>query len=230
MKRLSVLIIEDDAATRSLLAAAMQEDGHISRLAASLEEAGQALAAERPDLIIMDRGLPDGDGLKLCIDLRKDARFRSVPLLMLTGKAETGQRVLGLRYGADDYLTKPFEMAELLARVDGLIRRIRPDLAGFSNTLSCGGVAMFIPGRQVTVGGKVVELGNVEYELLRVLLERPGEALSREFLLSAVWKGDSGGVGPKTVDVTIMSLRRKLGVFGGLITAVRGYGYMISPP
>jgi DNA-binding response OmpR family regulator len=228
MGKLSILVIEDDEPTRELLKAALGEAGHFVHLAPTLAGGFAALEAARPDIVILDRGLPDGDGLRLCLALRKDARFRSVPVLILTGKGEPMEKVLGLRYGADDYLAKPFELEELLARVDALIRRVRPGHGEYSDTLECGGVQIFIPGRQVTIRGNVIPLANREYELLRILMERAGTVLTRDFLLEAVWKAEAGGVGPKTVDVTIMGLRRKLGPKGGLIEAVRSSGYKMS--
>jgi len=230
MRRLNILVIEDDEATGRLLVAALEEAEHRVLVAPTIAEGRSILDAERPDIIVLDRGLPDGDGLKLCIELRKDSRYRAIPLLMLTGNAETAERIIGLRYGADDYLGKPFDMEEFLARVDGLIRRLTPELFSSSNRLVCGPISMFIPGRQVTVSGKEVPLGNVEYELLRVLMERAGTALSRDLLLEMAWKQAPGEVCAKAVDVAVMSLRRKLGAAGASIEAVRGCGYRMAAP
>lgn len=126
MKKLSILIIDDDEQVQELLEAAVQEIGHTSRTAAGLKEGYEKLKKFGADILILDRGLPDGDGIQLCLTIRKDLRYKNLPILMLTGKSEAGDKVLGLRFGADDYLAKPFDMEELLARVDALIRRIPP--------------------------------------------------------------------------------------------------------
>ena len=225
MRKLLVLVVEDDKSTRELLVNVVGEQGHLVSAVKTMAEAGKILEAETPDLLILDRGLPDGDGIRFCMMLRKDARFRAIPVLMLTGKSEPAERVIGLRYGADDYLTKPFEVEELLARIDALVRRTRPDLASFSSRLERGAITLDIPGRQVTCGGIVIPCTHMEYELLRVFMERPGTLLTRDFLLRRVWR--SAEVGPKTVDVTVMTLRKKLGRAGNLIEAVRGFGYRL---
>ena len=227
MRKICVLIIEDDVATMDILESSITDNGHLVHTAKNLEEGYSSVQQSRPDLIIMDRGLPDGDGIRLCLTLRKDSRFRTIPILMLTGKNETCDKVLGLRVGADDYLAKPFDMEELFARMDALIRRIQPGLASCSDRLVCGGIVMDISGRQVMVNGEIVQLANMEYELLRILLERAGTALSREFLLESVWKATPETIGAKTVDVTVMNLRKKLGKFGELVVAVPSCGYKI---
>lgn len=221
-------MVEDDDSALALVLAALQEEHHLVRAARNLQEGQSALERGNTDLLILDRGLPDGDGIKFCLNLRKDARFKDLPVLILSGKGETGDRVLGLRFGADDYLVKPFEVEELLARVDALMRRAQPAPGAGSGRLAVGGVVMNIPGRQVLANGDVVPLSNTEYELLRVLMERAGTALTREFLLQAVWRSVPGKSGEKIVDVTILNLRRKLGALGTLIESSRSYGYKMA--
>jgi len=126
MRKLSILIIDDDETVQKLLEAAVEEIGNSVRTAKTLKEGNEAIEKYGADLILLDRHLPDGDGINLCLTLKKDPRFRTIPILMLTGMAETGDKVLGLRFGADDYLTKPFDMEELLARIDALTRRLPP--------------------------------------------------------------------------------------------------------
>ncbi|MDD2805372.1 MAG: response regulator transcription factor [Elusimicrobiales bacterium] len=227
MRKMLVLVIEDDKTCLDLVCSALSEDGHTVRTAASLREARAELAGTSPDLIIMDRGLPDGDSLALCIELKRDACFRETPLMMLTGKAKPVEKVLGLRYGADDYLGKPFAVAELLARVDALARRAGFGTGTDGGMLVCGDIRMDLRGRLVETASGPVDITPTEFELLRALLERQGEALSREFLLNLVWRDSS--TGGKVVDVTIMNLRRKLGAGGAFITAVRGLGYKLVP-
>ena len=230
MRKILVLIIEDDPACRELLTAAMLDVGRVVHAAKTLAEGYKELEAARPDLIVLDRGLPDGDGVKFCLTLRKDARYRTIPILMLTGKGEVEDRVLGLRFGADDYLAKPFDIEELMARADGLVRRGSPELAGCGDRLECGALAMDLKARQAQAGGENVELSRMEYELLRVLLERANIPVTRDFLLEAVWKASPDSSGHKVVDMTVMNLRKKLGPLGEMIAAVRGLGYKLSAP
>ncbi|HAT71516.1 MAG TPA: hypothetical protein DCS63_01715 [Elusimicrobia bacterium] len=130
MKKLTILIIDDDENIQKVLEAAAQEIGHTTRTAKTIKEGRAAIEEYGADLVLLDRDLPDGDGINLCLALKKDPRFKAVPILMLTGMSETGDKVLGLRFGADDYLAKPFDMEELLARIDALARRLPPDQTG----------------------------------------------------------------------------------------------------
>lgn len=221
MKQLTILIVEDDKSNRDMLKAAFQEDGHIVCTAASVGECHGILQKNKPDIIILDRGLPDGDGIQLCLTVKKDALFKSIPILMLTGKAEVKDRILGLRWGADDYLAKPFDIGELLARVSALARRVYGDAAA---RLTKGGIMMDIKARTVFMNKAAIELTNREFSLLRVFLENPGTVLTRDFLIASVWN-DAGTKDAKIVDVTVSNLRRKLGAGGSQISAVRSFGY-----
>ena len=224
MKRLNILIIEDDRATREMLEAAFRENGHLVRAEASMKAAWSALQREKPDIIILDRGLPDGDGFQLCLSLKKDNALKYIPILILTGKAETPDKILGLRFGADDYLSKPFSIEELMARVDAIIRRICGSL---SPKMSHAGIAMDLKARTATYGEQPLELTNREFALLRVFLENQNALLTREQILETVWAG-TGVSDPKIVDVTLMNLRRKIGGEGGPITTIRAAGYRLD--
>ncbi|PKM98898.1 MAG: DNA-binding response regulator [Elusimicrobia bacterium HGW-Elusimicrobia-3] len=171
MRKILVLIIEDDPACCELLTAAMLEAGRVVHAATTLAEGYKELEKARPDLIVLDRGLPDGDGVKFCLTLRKDSRYRTIPILMLTGRGEVEDRILGLRLGADDYMVKPFDMEELLARMDGLVRRNQPELAGGSGRMQFKGIVMDLRGRQVLANGEEIKVSPREYELLRIFLE-----------------------------------------------------------
>lgn len=230
MKILSVLVIDDDKGMVNLVTAAFEAAGHAVRSAGTLLEGRRLLEDSRPDLLVLDRGLPDGDGVKLCLELRRDSRYRDLPILMLTGKSETVDKVLGLRFGADDYLPKPFDVEELLARADALIRRAMPGLSGYSPRLHCGPITLDTGSRAVTVEGNEIDLTPTEFDLLRLLMERAGAPLERAFLLETVWKSAGTRVAEKTVDVTVMNLRRKLGQAAAVIEAVRGCGYMARDP
>jgi DNA-binding response OmpR family regulator len=221
MKQLMMLIVEDDKPNREMVAAAFQEDGHTVCCTASLEECRKALKTNFPDIIILDRGLPDGDGLQLCLTLKKDPRFKSIPILMLTGKADVTDRILGLRFGADDYLTKPYELEELRARVGAIARRVYGDHTG---SLTRCGITMNFKARTVTRRNHTVELTNREFDLLRVFMENPNTVLTRDALVAAVWS-DTRLTNSKVVDVTVMNLRRKIGGAESAVSAVRSFGY-----
>lgn len=224
MKRLIILAVDDDKLNRELVMAAFQEDQHVVYGAASLGESHVLLQRLTPDIIILDRGLPDGDGLQLCLNLKKDPLFKGIPVIMLTGKAEIPDKVLGLRYGADDYLAKPFDMEELRARVDALARRA---YGSQTPELALGGITMDLRGRTVTVKNEPLELTNKEFALLRAFMESPGAVLTRESLLATVWNS-SEPANYKVVDVTVMNLRRKLGAGESLIRSVRSLGYIFT--
>lgn len=224
MKRLIILAVDDDKLNRELVMAAFQEDQHVVYGAASLGESHVLLQRLTPDIIILDRGLPDGDGLQFCLNLKKDPLFRGIPVIMLTGRAEIPDKILGLRYGADDYLAKPFDMEELRARVGALARRA---YGGQTPELTLCGITMDLRGRTVTVKNEPLELTNKEFALLRAFMESPGTVLTRESLLATVWNS-SEPASYKVVDVTVMNLRRKLGAGESLIRSVRSLGYMFT--
>ncbi len=227
MAKNSVLVVEDDEATREMVKAVLDEDGYCVYAAASIAE-GLRLARERkPGLAVLDRLLPDGDGIQLCLKLKADPALAGILVLMLTGQGRVEDRVLGLRLGADDYLAKPFSTSELSARAAALIRRkdgVPP------RSLAAGSLRMDLAGRTVAVGKRPLALTNMEFDLLRAFMEKPGEVLTRESLLETVWDAHAAPVVAKTVDMTVMSLRRKLGVLGESVVAVRGLGYKFLPP
>lgn len=225
MKQLIILAVEDDPVNREVVKAAFQEGGHTVHTAQSIEDCWKSLKTIKPDVMILDRGLPDGDGIQLCLTLKKDALLREIPILMLTGRAEVQDRILGLRFGADDYLPKPFDIEELRARVHALARRALGEL---SPILAAGGITMDLKSRGVTVSGRHVHLTNREFALLRFFMENPNSILTRESLLAAVWRG-ADQAGPKVVDVTVMNLRRKLGGTDCPIISARSLGYKFDP-
>jgi DNA-binding response OmpR family regulator len=172
---------------------------------------------EDVDLLVLDLGLPGMDGLDVCRRLR---RVRpDLPVLMLTARTDEVDFVVGLDAGADDYVAKPFRLAELLARVRALLRRSVPDTP---DALEAGGVRMDLAGRRVLIEGAEIALANKEFELLRVLLSRPGQVVSREEILREVWK-DPELKNSKTLDMHMSWLRRKIG--SSRIATVRGVGF-----
>jgi DNA-binding response OmpR family regulator len=213
----TVLLAEDDTGIAQPLSRALQREGYqvtvVEDGPSALVRAGEA----EVDLLVLDLGLPELDGLDVCRRLR---RIRSdLPVLMLTARTDEVDFVVGLDAGADDYVAKPFRLAELLARVRALLRRSAPD------TLEAGGVTMDLAARRVLVEGTEVGLANKEFELLRVLLSRSGQVISREEILRDVWH-DPELKTSKTLDMHMSWLRRKIG--SGRITTIRGVGFRFN--
>jgi len=224
MKQLTIVIVEDDKSNLEMVKAAFREDGHIVCGAGSIKECVKALQAAKPDIIILDRGLPDGDGLQFCLQLKKDSLFRTIPIVMLTGKSDVKDKILGLRWGADDYIAKPFDIEELRARVGAIARRT---YGGITCTLSGAGITMDLKARTVLRNRSALELTNREFHLLRIFMENPDSVLSRDFLIASVWN-DSRPANAKVVDVTVGNLRRKLGGKDCPILAARSCGYKFN--
>src|SRR5262245_20579659 len=170
--------------------------------------------------------MPGMDGWEVCKKLRQEPATAGIPLLMLTAKAEEADRVLGLELGADDYLTKPFGVRELVARVKALLRRAEA-AAEPAEVLKAGKLVIDAGRRTVTAGGKAVALTTTEFNLLRSLAERRGRVLSREDLI-ALARGEEVAVIDRTIDVHVASLRKKLGKLGDMVETVRGVGYRLK--
>jgi DNA-binding response OmpR family regulator len=181
-----------------------------------------AVQQHRPRLVVLDVGLPDLDGLEVCRRIRAHS---GVPVIFLTARDGEIDRVLGLELGGDDYVTKPFSPAELVARVKAVLRRA--DGVAPVDVLQVGGVAVDAGRREIRIAGEVVAFTTKEFDLLQFLAERPGLALSRQQLLDGVWGYDWFG-DPRTVDVHIAQVRKKIGD-AVAITTVRGVGYRLDP-
>jgi DNA-binding response OmpR family regulator len=193
-------------------------------------------ARARPDLVVLDWMLPGLDGLEMLRRLRQSAGpGAATPVLMLTARGEEADRVLGLEVGADDYLTKPFSMRELLARVRALLRReellrqrLAAEIDGDRLPVDYGPLTLDPERHEAAVGGRPVELTPHEFALLHLLLRRPGRAFSRSYLLDTVW-GQSYVGGDRSVDNTVLRLRKKLGPLGDAVETVWGVGYRLRP-
>jgi DNA-binding response OmpR family regulator len=217
---MQVLVVEDDREVGALLEQVLSEGGHQSRLCATVATAEHALSATSFDVLILDWMLPDGDGLELCTRLRQ--RHNSTPVLFLTARGELQDRVRGLRHGADDYLVKPFEVDELLARVEALHRR-----AQRGSTLKIGPLELDRETQAVSVDGSRVGLTAREFAILNRLAQSKGQAVSREGLLRDVWQL-TFDPGSGLIDVHISRLRDKLGSAAPMIETVRGRGYRLK--
>ncbi|HXK32896.1 MAG TPA: response regulator transcription factor [Dehalococcoidia bacterium] len=221
----TVLVIEDEASLASTLSYNLRKNGFNVSSAADGVEGLQAARRDRPDVIVLDLMLPRMDGLEVCRRIRADS---DVPILMLTAKAEELDKVVGLEMGADDYLTKPFSMRELLARVRALLRRAAARPAGDdASRISAGPIELDARGRTVTRGGAEIALKPKEFDLLFFLAKNAGQVFTREQLLEHVWGYDFFG-GSRTVDVHIRWLREKLEEDPSKprhLLTVRGIGY-----
>jgi two-component system copper resistance phosphate regulon response regulator CusR len=221
-----ILLIEDETPIAAVVRKGL-ERAHYSVDVASDGEEGLRLATEnRYGLILLDVMLPKRDGWSVCQTLR--ARRDPVPIIMLTARDAVPDRVRGLELGADDYLPKPFDFQELLARVRAQFRRDRVYRAGVQQV---GDIELDTTARRVTLRGEEVALTPREYDLLEALVAQEGRVLTREYILERVWEGE-GGVGPKNVDVYINLLRRKVdsGDAHRLIHTVHGVGYVLRRP
>jgi DNA-binding response OmpR family regulator len=222
----TILVIDDEPELVKLLDYNLSKAGYLV-LSARDGESGLAAARKHaPDAIILDVMMPGLDGWEVCKRLRQDPSTSALPVLMLTAKADEGDRVLGLELGADDYVGKPFGVRELLARVKALLRR--SEVASSSpEVLKTGKIVIDSSRRTVLASGKPVALTATEFNLLKALAEREGRVISREDLLSLA-RGDEVAVMDRTVDVHVASLRKKLGKQGEMIETVRGVGYRLK--
>ena len=217
-----IYYVEDDANIRELVIYTLNQTGLTAKGFSDASAFFAASAEEKPTLILLDIMLPGEDGLTILRKIRANAGTTSIPVMMITAKTTEFDKVSGLDLGADDYLTKPFGMAELVARVKALLRR--SGMKASAERLEHGELIVDIAKHTVTVGGQVVILTYKEFSLLACLMENAGRAYTREQLLETVWGYDYEG-GTRTVDVHVQTLRTKLGSSGRFIETVRGVGY-----
>jgi two-component system phosphate regulon response regulator PhoB len=222
-----VLVAEDEAALAELLKYNLEREGYRVSSARDGEEALLLAAESAPDLVILDWMLPKAAGIEVCRQLRARKETRNTPIVMLTARSEENDRVRGLDMGADDYITKPFSMSELLARLRAVMRRIRPGLA--EDKLLCGDIVVDRAAHRVQRSGREIHLGPTEFRILDHLMQHPGRVFSREQLLDAVWGSDIY-VETRTVDVHIGRLRKALMIDDSddPIRTVRSAGYALN--
>ncbi len=219
-----ILVVDDEEDILELLRYNLtKEDYHVT-VAASGEDCLRHVETEPPDLIVLDLMLPGIDGLSVCGQLKGDSRTRPIPIIMLTAKGEEADIVRGLEIGADDYVTKPFSPRVLVARVGAVLRRAPKDGAGESSMIAQGVLSILTERHEARVAGESVELTHTEFQILAFLAMRPGWVFTRFQILEAV-RGDNCPVTDRSVDVHIVSLRRKLGEAGTCLETVRGVGY-----
>jgi two-component system, OmpR family, phosphate regulon response regulator PhoB len=225
----SILLVEDEVAIREMLEFALETEGFAVFNASSSEQAANFLHDNQiaPDLILLDWMLPGASGVEFCRKLKKDDRFKKIPVIMLTARGEEDDRVRGLEVGADDYIVKPFSPRELIARVRAVIRRAHPELD--DKSIEFGGLRIDTVNHRVTMKGHPINLGPTEYKLLQHFMSNPERVFNREQLLDAVW-GKQIIVEERTVDVHIRRLRKALEVHEAdkYVQTVRGAGYRFS--
>lgn len=222
-----IMIVEDEAGLVTLLKYNLEKQGYETLVAMDGKDVMPMALAEKPDLILLDWMLPNVQGIDLCREIRKSYELRNIPIIMLTARGDEADKVRGLSYGADDYMTKPYSIPELMARIIALLRRVAP-MERHEN-LVFEDVTMDFAKRRVMRGDRPVHLGPTEFRLLQFLMEKPGIVLSREELLKLVW-GGSIHVELRTVDVHIRRLRRALNEGGekDIIRTVRSAGYALD--
>ncbi|MGW5719935.1 response regulator transcription factor [Amycolatopsis sp. NPDC003865] len=220
-----LLVVDDEPTVRELLSAALRFAGFRVTSAATAREAVAAATGEPPDLVLLDVMLPDLDGFEVVRRLRE--QHRTVPVLFLTARDGQADKVTGLSLGADDYVTKPFDLAELIARIRAILRRTAGHPAA---VLTVGALALDADGRQVTRAGRPVRVSDTEFRLLRYLMENAGRVVSKAQILDRVWREDFGG-DAGIVDTYISYLRRKVDTGEPkLIHTVHGVGYVLREP
>jgi two-component system phosphate regulon response regulator PhoB len=227
MAQPSILVVEDEDALATLLQYNLEKDGYRVTVAGDGEEAMHLVEESPPDLVVLDWMLPKVSGIEVCRRIRARAESRNLPVIMLTARGEESDRIRGLDTGADDYVSKPFSMTELTARVRAVLRRIRPGLA--EDRVQHGDLSVDRVAHRVRRAGQEVHLGPTEFRLLDYLIQHPGRVFSREQLLDAVW-GSEVYVEARTVDVHIGRLRKALSVNDTVdpIRTVRSAGYSLD--
>jgi DNA-binding response OmpR family regulator len=228
----TILVAEDEPEINALVRQHLEDEGHRVVQAFDGPTAVTMAQQEHPDLVILDWMLPKLDGLEVCRRLRRQS---IVPILMLTARAEEVDRVLGLEVGADDYLTKPFSIRELLARVRAILRRV--ELMRDSGSAAAddsppvlvdGSLRIDVGEHVVSVGGRTIDLTPKEFDLLVLLVRNAGRAFARDYLLEKVWGFDYAGLDTRTVDTHVLRLRKKLGSLDERLETVWGIGYRFA--
>ncbi len=227
MMKATVQIVEDDQAILDMIAFAVGREGYTAVKCMNASEALEQASSQCPDIFLVDWGLPDLSGTELIRAIRRDDVTRDVPVIMLTARSEDNDKVEGLDAGADDYLTKPVSIAELLARIKAQLRRFR----GFNKTdiLSVGDLVLDIDKHEVTYRNQPIKLSITEFKLLKMFLTNPEKMFNREQILNRVW-GRNTFVEDRTVDVHILRLRKVLKKYSldNIIQTVRGAGYRLK--
>ncbi len=222
---LRVLIVEDEPSIAELIAVNLRHNGYVPTIAHDGEAAQREVRALLPDLILLDWMLPVGSGPALLREWRKDERTKGIPIMMLTARSEEVDKVIGLDAGADDYITKPFSIQELLARMKAVLRRSAADMV--SESVRVGELLLDTTTYRVTFRGDQLKVGPTEFKLLHYFMKHAERVHSRGALLDRVW-GNHVFIEERTVDVHIKRLRQSLGAAAAMLETVRGTGYRLT--
>ncbi|WP_457624773.1 response regulator [Persephonella sp.] len=217
-----VYVVEDDEDINDLLVYNLQKEGFKVQPFLSSVEALKSIHSNRPDIILLDIMLPDIDGLEFCKMVKSNPETEDIPIIMITAKSTEIDKIVGLELGADDYITKPFSIREVVARIKAILRRARRNRK--ENSIKVDGLEIFPDRFELRVDGNPVNLTSKEFRILMLLVNNTGKVLSREKILENVWDSELD-VYDRTVDVHIKKLRDKLGPYGKKIQTVRGIGY-----
>lgn len=220
-----ILIVEDEPDIVKMLEYNLKKEGFRITSAPDGSEALRRTERERPDIIILDLMLPEIDGLEVCRALKKNQDSAHIPVIMLTAKSQEADKIVGLELGADDYITKPFSVRELIARIKAVLRRAR-EKENLPDIFKAGNLIIDFSKIKASVGNKPVELTAKEFELLSALVKAKGRVLSRDYLLDNIWGFDNAiEIQSRTVDVHIQTMRKKLKAEAKHIVTVKNYGY-----
>lgn len=223
-----ILIIEDEPDIRRNLEYNLGREGFNASSVGSLDEAGEKLKSKKFDLILLDLMLPDGSGLDLCKKIKSNSETEATPIIILTAKDDEVDKVVGFELGADDYVTKPFSVRELILRVKAILKRSDTKTKEVVEVeRQFGDLKIDVDSHEVHVDSKLIELTALEFRLLKELVDKRGRVQSRDQLLSEVW-GYNAEVTTRTVDTHIKRLREKLGSMGKYVQTIRGVGYKFS--
>jgi two-component system phosphate regulon response regulator PhoB len=222
-----ILVVEDERPIREMIAFGLKRAGFTVREAEDCRAARQAIADQQPDLMLVDWMLPDMSGLELTRAVKRARDTRELPIILLTARAEEGDKVTGLENGADDYVTKPFSPRELLARINAVLRRA--GTTGLNQVVEFEALKLDQQGQRITVDGHTVPLGPTEYRMLEFFMTHPERVFSRDQLLDRLWGGNVY-VEERTIDVHVRRLRKSLEKYGvdRYVQTVRGSGYRFS--
>ncbi len=221
-----IFVVDDEESIIDFVRIYLEKDGFKVTGFKNGSDAFQAITAAPPSLVVLDVMLPGMDGFEVCRKLRMEDN--QVPIIMLTAKDEEIDKILGLELGADDYLTKPFNHRELVARIKAVLRRVTLQRKTNEEVIRAGDITIDMKRREVRIKGELIRLRTQEFELLRVLAEEPGRVFSRDQLLHLAWGYDFAGQ-TRTVDVHIAQLRYKIQASGNQIETVTGFGYKLIP-